>query len=100
MTGINLHANSNHIAQEDIVLWYYSSTSSVVTSKNCFKDSGIRLLPGKKVGNTVPQSLQRCRTEDWVARWNIFPFKDNYLCHVWMTLSVITFSQIYVKLLM
>lgn len=49
MTGINLHANGcignrNHIAQEDIILWCYYSTSSVVISKSYFKDSGIRVL--------------------------------------------------------
>lgn len=83
------------------MLWWYYSTSSVVISKNYFKESDIGVLPDKTDDNTVPQPLQGHRTEDEMkTQWNVFPFKDNYLCHVWMTLSVITFSQINVKLLM
>lgn len=83
------------------MLWWYYSTSSVVISKNYFKESDIRVLPDKTDDNTVPQPLQGHRTEDEMkTQWNVFLFEDNYLCHVWMTLSVITFSQINVKLLM
>lgn len=66
--------NSNHIAQEDIILWWCYSTSSVEISENYFEESGIWMLPDKTVGNTVPQSLQGHRTEDWTAQWNVFPF--------------------------
>lgn len=95
--------NCTHIFQADTVLWCYYCTSSIVISKNYFEGTSTGLLPDKTVGNTVPRSLQGHRADNWVAQWNVFPFKHSDLHSLWMNVSLlpaIAFSQINVKLLM